>query len=57
MLEVRENMTSLAGHNLSSVIIPCFNQLEFTRHCVRALFRYTRSPWELIVIDNSSTCC
>ncbi len=48
-------MTSLAGHNLTSVIIPCFNQLEFTRHCVRALFRHTRPPWELIVIDNGST--
>ena len=39
---------------LASIIIPCFNQLEFTRHCLRALFRHTRPPWELIVIDNGS---
>jgi GT2 family glycosyltransferase len=42
----------------ASIIIPCFNQLEFTRHCLRALFRNTRSAsggWELIVIDNGST--
>ena len=26
---------------LASIIVPCFNQLEFTRHCLRALFRYT----------------
>ena len=40
---------------IASIIIPCFNQLEFTRHCLPALFRLTRPPWELIVIDNGST--
>ena len=40
---------------LASVIVPCFNQLEFTRRCVTALVRYTRLPWELIVVDNGST--
>ena len=40
---------------LASVIVPCFNQLEFTRQCVTALVRYTRLPWELIVVDNGST--
>ena len=40
---------------LASIIVPCFNQLEFTRHCLRALYRHTRPPWELIVIDNGST--
>ena len=39
----------------ASIIIPCFNQLEFTRHCFRALFRHTRPPFELIAIDNRST--
>ena len=40
---------------LASVIVPCFNQLEFTRHCLTALVRYTRPPWELIVVDDGST--
>jgi O-antigen biosynthesis protein len=35
--------------------VPCFNQCEFTRLCLQALFRFTRPGWELIVIDNSST--
>ncbi len=48
-------MASHAGNLLTLIIIPCFNQLEFTRHCLRALFRNTRPPWELIVIDNGST--
>jgi glycosyltransferase involved in cell wall biosynthesis len=36
-------------------IIPCWNQLEFTRQCVRALVRHTHSPLELIVVSNGST--
>ena len=40
---------------LASVIIPCWNQLEFTRKCVSALMRQTGPNWELIVIDNGST--
>ena len=40
---------------MTSIIIPCFNQLEFTRHCLTAIFRHTRPPWELIVVDNGST--
>jgi GT2 family glycosyltransferase len=37
------------------VIIPCWNQLEFTRRCIPALVRHTRRPWELIVVNNGST--
>jgi len=40
---------------LASIIIPCWNQLEFTRFCLPALVRHTRLPWELIVVDNGST--
>ena len=40
---------------LASVVVPCFNQLEFTRHCLTALVRHTRPPWELIVVDDGST--
>ena len=40
---------------LASVIMPCWNQLEFTRQCVAALVRHTRPPWELVVVDNGST--
>jgi O-antigen biosynthesis protein len=40
---------------LTSIIVPCWNALEFTRHCVAALKTNTRGPWELILIDNGST--
>jgi glycosyltransferase involved in cell wall biosynthesis len=39
---------------LTSIIIPCWNQLEYTRMCLEALSRHTGSAWELIVIDNGS---
>lgn len=42
-------------HGLASVIVPCWSQREFTRHCLAALFRHTTTPWELIVVDNGST--
>jgi len=40
---------------LASIIVPCFDQLEYTRHCLAALFRHTRTPWELVAVDNGST--
>ena len=45
----------IRGRGLASVIVPCWNQREFTRLCVQGLLRHTRRPWELIVIDNGST--
>ncbi len=39
----------------ASIIVPSWNQLEFTRHCIAALKRHTSPPWELIAIDNGST--
>jgi putative transposase len=49
------NAAARGADTLASVIIPCFNQLEFTRLCVPALVRCTRPPWELIAVDNGST--
>jgi GT2 family glycosyltransferase len=47
------NRNSVGG--LASIIVPCWNQLEFSRQCIAALVRHTRPPWELIIIDNGST--
>ena len=46
--------TPIVG-GLSSVIIPCWNGLEFTRKCIGALMRQTGPSWELIVVNNGST--
>jgi glycosyltransferase involved in cell wall biosynthesis len=45
--------TTVTG--LTSIIIPCWSQLEFTQQCIAALKDHTRPSWELIVVDNGST--
>ena len=39
----------------ASIIIPCWNQVRYTRQCVRSVLRWTRAPFELILVDNGST--
>lgn len=36
------------------IIIPIWNQLEATRDCVDSIFRNTRHPYRLILVDNAS---
>ncbi len=48
-------MSSHSVPGTTSVIIPCWNQLEYTRQCIAALLRHTRGKWELIAINNGST--
>jgi glycosyltransferase involved in cell wall biosynthesis len=38
----------------ASIVIVCCNQLEFTRGCVESVLRWTRRPFELILVDNGS---
>ncbi|HHV53908.1 MAG TPA: glycosyltransferase [Firmicutes bacterium] len=40
---------------LTSIVIPCWNQVEVTRQCVESIFRNTSEPFELILVDNGST--
>ena len=48
-------MSDSTIRGLTSIIVPCSNQVEFTQQCLAALRRHTREPWELIVVDNGST--
>ena len=48
-------MSTNAASGLASIVVPVWNQLEFTRQCIAALRRHTRRPWELVVIDNGSS--
>jgi len=41
--------------HLVSIIILCWNQLEFTRQCVESLLADNSHPYELILVDNGST--
>ncbi|MDR3621717.1 MAG: glycosyltransferase, partial [Paludisphaera borealis] len=49
------NGTPLAPRRPASVVVPCFNQLVYTRYCIAALAKHTRAPWELIAVDDGST--
>ncbi|MBW1900175.1 MAG: glycosyltransferase, partial [Deltaproteobacteria bacterium] len=39
----------------TSIIILAYNQLEYTKKCLESIFKYTKEPFELIVVDNGST--
>ena len=36
------------------IIIPVWNQLEYTKKCVESIFKNTHYPYRLIIIDNAS---
>src|SRR6266851_10094188 len=36
---------------LVSIIVPCSGQLEYTRLCLPRVLRYSRAPFEVILID------
>lgn len=40
---------------ITSIIILCFNQIEYTRQCLKSIEKYTSVPYELILVDNAST--
>jgi GT2 family glycosyltransferase/predicted Zn-dependent protease len=44
-----------AGDELASLIILCCNQLDYTRLCLESVLRWTRTPYELVLVDNGST--
>jgi GT2 family glycosyltransferase len=43
-----------AGDELASLVILCCDQLEYTRLCLESVLRHTRTPYELILVDNGS---
>lgn len=38
-----------------SIVIPCFNGVEFTAECLESIARNTPEPHEVILVDNGST--
>ncbi len=45
----------MANNKLTSIIILGYNQLGYTKLCIESIYRYTISPFELILVDNGST--
>lgn len=40
---------------LTSIVIPLFNGLEYTKQCIAALREHTNVPYEIILVDNNSS--
>lgn len=40
---------------MTSLVIPVYNQLDYTRRCLDSILRWTDIPFEVIVVDNAST--
>ena len=43
-----------ADGGLTSIVVLCCNELEYTRLCLESVLRRTRPPYELVLIDNGS---
>jgi|GEM_PF-1062026 Predicted glycosyltransferases len=51
-------LTTIANPNLEvSIVIPVFNKIEYTRHCLASLFHYAHKDinFEVIVVNNASS--
>ncbi len=40
---------------MTSLVILTCNQLSFTKKCIDSIYKHTREPFEIIVVDNGST--
>ncbi|MDP3027962.1 MAG: glycosyltransferase [Deltaproteobacteria bacterium] len=52
---IRGSIIAEKTQNRVSIIILTHNQLEYTKKCVDSIFKHTKEPFELIVVDNGST--
>jgi len=44
----------LVGEDITSIVIPVYNQPDYLELCLRSLTEKTKSPYELIIVDNGS---
>jgi GT2 family glycosyltransferase/Tfp pilus assembly protein PilF len=48
-------MDDNSSNSFTSIIILTYNQVEFTKLCIQSIFRQTKKPYEIIIVDNGST--
>ena len=51
----QEPWFSRPEETLTSIIVLCCNQLDYSRLCLNSVLRHTHSPYELILVNNGST--
>lgn len=42
------------NNGLISIITLCYNQIKYTKKCLRSIFKYSTIPYELIIVNNNS---
>lgn len=40
---------------LTTLIVPCWNGLSYTKRCLESVARWTDAPYEVVAVDNGST--
>ncbi len=50
-----DNLKNQARNQLVSIILVTFNGMEVTKNCIESIQKYTKIPYEVIVVDNGST--
>jgi hypothetical protein len=43
------------GEEITSIIVPCCNQVQYTWLCLESVLRHTQPPYALVLVDNGST--
>jgi O-antigen biosynthesis protein len=54
-LQIAREHSGKCIEGLISIIILTFNQLEYTKECVKSIQKHTPEPHEIIFVDNGST--
>jgi GT2 family glycosyltransferase len=50
----RDKHRPLVGDDVTSIVIPVYNQTRYTRQCIQSILDHTSSPYEIIAVDNGS---
>ena len=53
--EINNILGAVNSNKLISIIISIYNNYEYTKKCIDSVLKYTKIPYELILIDNCST--
>lgn len=53
-VSIGDSRSIVPGSVRTSIVIPVYNQLEYTRQCLASVRRHTTHPYEIIVVDNGS---
>jgi glycosyltransferase involved in cell wall biosynthesis len=52
---VSDRRAAPADPELTSILMVCCNAVSYTRLCLESVFRHTRPPYELVLVDNGSS--